>query len=129
MNISVYNVFIGLMILFALLVFFVPQENSFLDPVIDNNSTDNFTNMSQPADENPMMSTPDNVESDEKGWWKHEGHSTVNTGNSSASGSNGDDNKNGDNNDNNDSEEIPEFPNLAIPFVVTIGIAMFSGKK
>ncbi|WP_321430555.1 hypothetical protein [uncultured Methanolobus sp.] len=127
MNISGYSVFIGFMILFALLVFSIPQENSFLDPVIDNNSTDNFTNTSQPADENPMMSTPDNVESDEKGWWKHEGHSTVNTGNSSASGSN--DNKKEDNNDNNDSEEIPEFPGLAVPFIVTIGIAMFFGKK
>jgi hypothetical protein len=114
------------MILFALLVFFIPQETSFLDPVIDNNSTDNFTNMSQPADENPMMSTPDNVESDEKGWWKHEGHSSVSAGNSSSSDSNDD---YGDNEDNNDTEEIPEFPNIAIPFIAAIGIAMFSGRK
>jgi hypothetical protein len=92
----------------------------------NDNSTDNFTNMSQPADQSPLMSTPDNVVSDEKGWWKHDGHSTVVGSNVTTSGSNDGASEN-DNND--ESQEIPEFPSLVIPFIAVIGIAIFFNRK
>ena len=128
MKVTGYHVFISLMILLFLFSLFSPQENSYLDIEGNDNFTDNFTNMNQPDDESPLMSTPDNVASDEKAWWKHEGHSTVSSGNGSTSGT-GDESSEDNDDENDDIEEIPEFPGLVIPFIATIGIAMFFNRK
>ncbi|TQD25250.1 hypothetical protein [Methanolobus vulcani] len=125
MKITRYHVFIGLMMLLFLIGIFYPHENNY--PAInDDNFTDNFTNMSQPADQGPLMSTPDNDLSEEKGWWKHVGRSTVSGGNVPASGTSG---ESSGNNDNKGSEEVPEFPNLVIPLIVVTGIAMLFSRK
>jgi hypothetical protein len=131
MKITGYHIFIGLMILFFLFGLFSPQENSYIGMEGNDNFTDNFTNMSQPADQSPLMSTPDNVVSDEEGWWKHDGHSTVTGGNvsTSSSGDKSSENPEKNNNEGEDSEEIPEFPGLAIPFIAVMGIAMFFNRK
>ncbi|MBP1909364.1 hypothetical protein [Methanolobus bombayensis] len=133
MNINGYSVVIGLIVLLFLLGFFIPQENTSPVPVIDNSSTENTTNMTLPADETPLMSTPESAASDEKGWWKHEGHSTVTGSNVSASesGNSEGDSNNGDDENNNDNgnHEIPEFPVLVIPFVTILGIAMYFNRK
>jgi hypothetical protein len=120
------------MMLLFLIGIFYPHENNY--PAInDDNFTDNFTNMSQPADQGPLMSTPDNDLSEEKGWWKHVGRSTVSGENVPASGtsdgSSGNSDNEGNNNENEGSEEIPEFPSLVIPLIVVTGIAMFFSKK
>jgi hypothetical protein len=76
------------------------------------------------------MSTPDSIVSDEEGWWKHDGHSTV-TGSNVSTSSSGESSENPEknNNEGEDSEEIPEFPGLAIPFIAVMGIAMFFNRK
>ncbi|WMW25770.1 hypothetical protein RE474_03360 [Methanolobus sediminis] len=133
MKITRYHVFIGLMMLLFLIGLFSPQENNYPGQEGNDNFTDDFINNSQPADESPLMSTPDNVLSDEKDWWKHDGHSTVSGSNLAVAGSSDESSENNgnekNNNGNNDSEEIPEFPNLVIPFIAAIGIAMFFRRK
>jgi hypothetical protein len=132
-KITAYHVFIGLMMLLFLTGLFFPRENSYPGMSGDDNLTDNFTNMSQSADQSPLMSTPDNVLSEEKGWWKHEGHSIVSGGNGTASAISGEASGNDDNDrnngDNNDSEEIPEFPTIVVPFIAIIGISLFFSRK
>ena len=87
MVITRYHVLIGLVMLFLLFAFIVPQENTYNDPSIDiDQSTDNYTDSNQSVDQNPLMSSIDTAVDDKKGWWKHEGHSTVTGGNLSASG-------------------------------------------
>ncbi len=132
-KITGYHIFIGLMMLLFLIGLFSPLENSYPGLEAEDNSTDNLTNMSQPADQSPLMSTPDSVVSDEEGWWKHDGHSTVTGGNVSVSGTGDESSGNGGNEENNDEEEgsgeIPEFPNIVLPLVAVTGIAMFFNRK
>lgn len=149
MAITRSHVFTGLIILFLLFVAtLIPQDNTYIDYGMDNNdSRDNSTDRNQPDDQSPLMSTPENVVSDEKGWWKHEGHSTVTGGNLSASdvtssigngiidedegeGTGEENDGNGEEDEGDGTEnEIPEFPNVTIPMVAVLVLALSFRKK
>ena len=129
MDITKKHIISGVIILFIFIfIAKMPMELS------GNNNLENVTNsttannQSMNPEEIPLMSTPDNTPAEEKrGWWKHDGHSSVSGSNEEQSS--GITNEDNDNNGEREGAEIPEFPFIAAPMLTIICIAMLFSRK
>ncbi len=123
-----YSLFIVLILILILSVDNLVEDKSAYD--LDPYQPENMTNdsLGPASGQNSLMSTPDDTSDDtggeeKRGWWKHEGHSTVSTGGTKTT-------EPSDGKDEGGSEnEIPEFPNVAIPMVAVLVLALSFRRK